>query len=189
MLDMMSGLGIRVVTVERPPEWNVLSGYAFNSARLPERSEAFLEYLRTDLKLFGVSLTTWMQGLFLGGDEYVRGQRARLLLAEMAFEQVFNRCDVVLQGTPDAFDIIGFPLVAFPIGLAHDERAGADLPVGAMIGGQPYAEDRLCAVVAAYQAVTDTHRLRPPEPDHVRPRRSSADQLRLTLDDVERLGA
>lgn len=189
MLDMMSGLGIRVVTVERPPEWNVLSGYAFNSARLPERSEAFLEYLRTDLKLFGVSLTTWMQGLFLGGDEYVRGQRARLLLAEMAFEQVFNRCDVVLQGTPDAFDIIGFPLVAFPIGLAHDERAGADLPVGAMIGGQPYAEDRLCAVVAAYQAVTDTHRLRPPEPDHVRPRRSSAEQLRLTLDDVERLGA
>ena len=189
MLDTMSGLGIRIVTVEPPEEWSVLSGYAFNSARLPERSEAFLEYLRSDLKLFGVSLTTWMQGLFLGGDEYVRGQRSRLLLAELAFERVFDRCDVVLQGTADAFDIIGFPLIAFPIGLARDDEAGADLPVGAMIGGQPYAEDRLCAVVAAYQAVTDAHRLRPPDPTAVRPRLSPAEPLRLTLDDVERLGA
>ena len=189
MLDTMSGLGIRIVTVEPPEEWSVLSGYAFNSARLPERSEAFLEYLRSDLKLFGVSLTTWMQGLFLGGDEYVRGQRSRLLLAELAFERVFDRCDIVLQGTADAFDIIGFPLIAFPIGLARDDEAGADLPVGAIIGGQPYAEDRLCAVVAAYQAVTDAHRLRPPDPTAVRPRLSPAEPLRLTLDDVERLGA
>ena len=188
MLDSMSGLGIRIVTIEPPDEWGTLSGYAFNSVRLPERSEAFLEYLRSDLKLFGVSLTTWMQGLFVGGDEYVRGQRAKLMLAELAFERVFDRCDVVLQSSADAFDIIGFPLVAFPIGLVADAEVGASLPEGAILGGQPYAEDRLCAVVAAYQAITDHHRLRPPEPG-LAPRAEARQPLRLSLGDVERQGA
>ncbi len=129
-----------------------------------------------------------MQGLFVGGDEYVRGQRAKLMLAELAFERVFDRCDVVLQSSADAFDIIGFPLVAFPIGLVADAEVGASLPEGAILGGQPYAEDRLCAVVAAYQAIADHHRLRPPEPG-LAPRAGARQPLRLSLGDVERQGA
>jgi len=164
MVDAMANLDIDIVEVALPQEWSLLTGYAANSMRLPERSEQFLEYLRSDLKLFGVSLTTWMQGLFVGGDEYVRGQRAKLLLAELVLNRVFAECDVMLFEAADAFDIIGFPLVAFPIGLEQDDDVRAMLPVGALLGGQPYAEDRLCAVVAAYQAVTGHHLQRPPDP-------------------------
>lgn len=184
MLDSMSSLGIRVVPIEPPDEWCILSGHAFNSVRLPERSEAFLECLQSDLKLLGVSLATWMQGLFLGGDEYVRGQRAKHMLVELFFARVFDRCDVVLQGSADAFDFIGFPLIAFPIGLVSNADASVRLPEGAILGGQPYAEDRICAVAAAYQAVTDHHRLGPPEPGT--PSRSQVRvPLRLSREEVE----
>jgi len=190
MLDTMSNLGMDIVEIHLPDEWSVLSGYAFNSVRLPERSEQFLEYLRADLKLFGVSLTTWMQGLFVGGDEYVRGQRAKLLLAEIAFTTIFDRCDVFLASSADAFDIIGFPLVAFPIGMAMEDVSGPTLPVGGLLAGQPYAEDRLCAAVAAYQAVTQHHLRRPPEPaQSTASNRSARRPIRLSLEDVERTGA
>ncbi|MBU6148207.1 MAG: amidase [Actinomycetales bacterium] len=190
MLNTMSNLGIDIVEIRLPDAWALLSGYAFNSVRLPERSEQFLEYLRSDLKLFGVSLTTWMQGLFVSGDEYVRGQRARLLLAEMALDQVFTACDVFAAERADAFDIVGFPLVAFPIGMAMDDDAATMLPVGGLLATRPYAEDRLCAVTAAYQAVTSHHRNRPPEPTQAGAHaRSSTRRLRLSLEDVERTGA
>ncbi len=35
MLDSMSGLGIRIVTIEPPDEWGTLSGYAFNQRSPP----------------------------------------------------------------------------------------------------------------------------------------------------------
>ena len=190
MLDTLSNLGITIVEIRLPDEWAVLSGYAFNSVRLAERSEQFLEYLRSDLKLFGVSLITWMQGLFVGGDEYVRGQRAKLLLADIAFTQVFNQCDVLLTPSADAFDIIGFPIVAFPIGMAVDDYAGVRLPAGGLLAGNPYAEDRLCAVVAAYQAVTQHHLRRPPEPALTNAKaRSSRQSIRLSLEQVEQTSA
>ncbi len=47
---------------------------------LPERSEPFLEYLQDDVRWFGVSLSGWINGLLLPGAEYLRGQRAKLLL-------------------------------------------------------------------------------------------------------------
>ncbi|MFK0020361.1 hypothetical protein [Streptomyces sp. NPDC090798] len=57
------------------------------------------------------------------------------------------------------FDILGLPEIAFPIGF----DAGG-VPVGAILGGQPYEEDRLLEVAAAYQAVTDWHTRRPADP-------------------------
>ena len=38
------------------------------------------------------------------------------------------------------------------------------MPVGTILGGRPFAEDRLLAVAAAYQAVTDFHLRRPADP-------------------------
>ena len=43
----------------------------------------------------------------------------------------------------------------------------ADFELGAMMGGQPFAEDRLLSLAGAYQAVTDWHRLRAPDPQDV----------------------
>lgn len=160
LLDTLSAIpGITLVDVPLPAEWSLLTGAAFNNVRLPERTEPFLEFLRQDLKLFGVSLTGWVQGLFLSGDEFLRGQRAKQVLLERVLFDLFSTCDVVVQTSPVPFDIVGLPEIAFPIGF---DPAG--VPIGTILGGLPYAEDRLLAVAAAYQAVTDWHLRRPPDP-------------------------
>lgn len=163
MLATFESLGARVVEVEMPAEWETLTSFSFNNVRLPERTEPFLEYLRQDVRLFGVSLSPWINGLLLSGPEYLRGQRAKLLLLRRILDDLFAQCDVVLQTRPFPFDMVGLPLIAFPIGSRVDDE-GRTLPVGAMLGGQPFAEDRLLSLAAAYQAVTEWHRMRPADP-------------------------
>lgn len=163
MVREMERLGVRVVELPYPEEWDVLTGGALNNVRLPERSEPFLTWLRTDVRLFGNALSPWINGLLLSGDEYLRGQRAKARLLEIVLEQVFSRCDVVVQTSPIPFDMIGLPLIAFPIGF--DETSGPARPMGAMLGAPPFGEERLLALAAAYQAVTDWHRRRPPDPE------------------------
>jgi amidase/aspartyl-tRNA(Asn)/glutamyl-tRNA(Gln) amidotransferase subunit A len=147
-----------------PPDWETLTSRSFNNVRLPERAEPFLRYLKEDVRLFGVALSPWINGLLLSGTEYLRGQRAKLVLLEQVLDHLFAQCDVVVQTEPFPFDMIGLPLVAFPIGF-EDRSSAVTRPVGAMLGGQPYAEDRLLSLAAAYQAVTDWHRRRPADPD------------------------
>jgi hypothetical protein len=66
-IDTVAGFGrATVVEVTPPPEFAVLTSSAFNNVRLPERSEPFMPFLREDLGLFGVSLTSWLQGALLG---------------------------------------------------------------------------------------------------------------------------
>ncbi|SCF13227.1 aspartyl-tRNA(Asn)/glutamyl-tRNA(Gln) amidotransferase subunit A [Micromonospora haikouensis] len=151
--------GATVVDVPLPDEWDLLTGGAFNNVRLPERSEPFMPYLRTDLRGFGVSVTSWLQGALLGANEFITGQRAKLLLMERVLDQLFASCDVVVQTSPVPFDILGLPEIAFPIG-----STAAGGPIGTILGGLPYGEDRLLSVAAAYQAVTDWHRRRPADP-------------------------
>jgi Asp-tRNA(Asn)/Glu-tRNA(Gln) amidotransferase A subunit family amidase len=165
MVRALEGVGVRVVELTYPEEWDVLTSGPLNNVRLPERSEPFLTWLRTDVRLFGNSLSPWINGLLLSGDEYLRGQRAKARLLEIVLEHVFSRCDVVVQTSPIPFDMIGLPLVAFPIGF--DETSGPARPLGAMLGAPPFGEERLLAVAAAYQSVTDWHRRRPPDPDPV----------------------
>lgn len=151
--------GVRLVDVPLPDEWDLLTGNAFNNVRLPERSEPFMPYLRGDLRGFGVSVTGWLQGALLGSNEFITGQRAKLLLLERVLDQIFDHCDVVVQTGPVPFDILGLPEIGFPIGFTP-----AGVPIGTILGGEPYAEDRLLSVVAAYQAATDWHWRRPPNP-------------------------
>jgi hypothetical protein len=119
-----------------------------------------MEHLRGDVRNFGVSLGPWINGLLMSGTEYLKGQRARLLLMERVMEHVFSRCDVVVQSSPIPFDILGLPLISFPIG--EQTARGIPLPVSGMLGGMPWAEDRLLSLVGAFQAVTGWHRRRPP---------------------------
>nr|WP_184830036.1 amidase [Jiangella mangrovi] len=174
-LDTLAGIeGCSVVDVTLPDEWDVLTG-RFNDVRLPERAEPFVPYLRQDLKLFGVSLTSWLQGALMGADEYVTGQRAKLVLLERVLDDLFSQCDVVVQTSPVPFDIIGLPELALPIGFS------GGIPIGTILGGRPYAEDRLLSVAAAYQALTDWHWQRPPDPAAAGWARSLASaRLRLT---------
>ncbi|MFI2651620.1 amidase [Micromonospora fulviviridis] len=173
-----------LVDVPLPDGWSQLTGGTFNNIRLPERSEPFMPYLRTDLRGFGVSVTSWLQGALLGGNEFLTGQRAKLLLMERVLNDLFDVCDVVVQTDPVPFDILGLPEIAFPIGLSP-----AGVPIGTILGGLPYAEDRLLSVVAAYQATTDWHLRRPADPPVAARARAEApaEVLRLTADQVAEL--
>ncbi|WP_157181126.1 amidase [Actinopolymorpha alba] len=151
--------GATLVDVPFPDEWDLLTGNAFNNVRLPERAEPFMPYLRDNLRGFGVSVTGWLQGALLGGTEFLTGQRAKLLLLDRVLDQIFDTCDVVVQTGPVPFDILGLPEIGFPIGFTGD-----GVPIGTILGGLPYAEDRLLSVAAAYQASTDWHWRRPPNP-------------------------
>ncbi|MDG4765951.1 amidase [Solwaraspora sp. WMMD406] len=174
-----------LVEVPFPEEWNLLTGGSFNNVRLPERSEPFMPYLRSDLRGFGVSVTSWLQGALLGANGWVTGQRAKLLLLERVLDQIFGSCDVVVQTSPVPFDIVGLPEIAFPIGFT-----GGGVPIGTILGGLPYAEDRLLSVVAAYQAVSDWHWQRPPNPPTAAPSAAAraatatASRGRLTAEEV-----
>ncbi len=92
--------GATLVDVSLPEGWDQLTGTVFNNIRLPERSEPFMPYLRTDLRGFGVTVTSWLQGALMGGNEFITGQRAKLLLMERVLNQVFDACDVVVQTGP-----------------------------------------------------------------------------------------
>ena len=161
-LRTMEELGVRLVQVALPPAWEELTSPAFNDVRLPERSEPFLEHLRKDVRLFGVALSPWINGLLMSGDEYLKGQRAKLALLRLVLVDLFRECDVVVQDGHVPFDMIGLPLIAFPVGMVRNR--GRELPTGVLLGGLPFGEERLLSVAAAWQWATDWHTRRPPEP-------------------------
>lgn len=167
-LDRIAAVpGTTLVDVRYPADWALLTG-VFNAVRLPERTEPFRHWLREDLSLFGVSSLSWLQGLLLSGDEWLTGQRAKTWLLQEVFAGVFSQVDVVLQTSPVPFDILGLPEIAFPIGEAPAYEGGPSAPVGVILGGQPYEEDRLLEVAAAHQAVSDFHLRRPADPSATR---------------------
>jgi hypothetical protein len=65
----------------------------------------------------------------------------------------------VVQTSPTPFDALGLPELALPIGFTAN-----GVPIGTILGGKPFGEDRLLSVAAAYQAVTDWHHHRPADP-------------------------
>lgn len=184
-LGALERLGAELVEMSEPAGWAELSSPVMNAARLPERSELYLPALRQDVRLFGVTLSSWINGLLLSGDEYLRAQRARSALLELALDEVFSGCDVVIQPGSLPFDMIGLPLIAFPIGMR--ERPGGTLPHGVLLGGAPFGEERLLAVAAAWQRVSDWHMRRPPALDALEaraPRRGAGERGRLGVEDV-----
>ena len=195
MLDTFRSLGAVVRDVPWPEQWEVLTSFNLNNVRLPERTEPFLHYLKEDVRLFGVSLSPWINGLLLSGDEYLKGQRAKWALLDRILSTFFVECDAVVLNSHLAFDMVGLPLMAFPIGFRESD--GRRLPVGGLIGAKPFGEERLLSLVAGYQAVTEHHRVRPAEfrtggdgPENPG-RQSSGNQgapIRLTIEDVDREG-
>ena len=187
-LREIEAAGAELVEVTPSERWSELSSFLFNAVRLPERTEPFLEHLRDDVRLFGVSLNSWMQGLFLSADEYLKGQRARHALLAATLDEIFDRCDVVVQTGHVPFDMIGLPLIALPTG--HRATDDGPRPHGILLGAPPFGEERLLSVAAAWQARTEHHRVRPPNLDDGReartPRgRPRADRGRLSAEEVE----
>jgi Asp-tRNA(Asn)/Glu-tRNA(Gln) amidotransferase A subunit family amidase len=189
-LESLAAGGVDVVELELPAGWSELSSGTFNAGRLPERSEPFLPWLREDVRLFGVTLSSWIQGLLLSGDEYLKAQRGRLALLRLALDEVFSRCDVVIQGSHLAFDMTGLPLITFPIGFREadegptDTGRGSALPEGVILGAPPFGEERLLAVAALWQARSEHHRRRPADPAEAQGALPSRDRGRMGLEEV-----
>jgi Asp-tRNA(Asn)/Glu-tRNA(Gln) amidotransferase A subunit family amidase len=170
--------GATVVDAAYPDDWGLLTG-VFNNVRLSERAEELLPFLQQDPKLLGVSSLSWLQGLFLSGDEWITGQRAKNHLLREVLDNSMAQCDVLLQTGPSQFDEIGLPELALPIGF-QAVNANPKVPVGTIIGGRPYEEDRLLEIAAAYQAVTTWHQERPADPPTAAtPSRTATVQVRV----------
>jgi len=187
-LAALPAMGAEIVDLSLPDEWEELTSSAMNAIRLPERSEIFLEELRSDVRRFGVSLSPWINGLLLSGDELLKGHRARSLLLRIVLERLFGSCELVLQTGAGPMDMIGLPLITFPIGMR--ERSGVSMPHGVLVAGLPFGEERLLALASTWQARSEWHLRRPPRlPDEEQVRGHGADSKQRGRLDVAAVAA
>ena len=112
--------------------------------------------------------------------DYVSGNNERVNELRTAFIAELERNPAV-QGVPDVtlpdqWDELtsaplggshgdpGLPLLCMPIGFDTEPNNGNRVPRGVVMAAPPFGEERLFAVAAAWQAVTDFHQVRPPDP-------------------------
>ncbi len=156
--------GVQIVpNVTLPDEWEELTSPPLGGSH-GDPTAFFIEHLREDVRNFADRLPRFLNGMLQSADTYVKVQQARNLLRHRMVTQLFNQCDVVVTSAGGSFDGVGLPLACTPIGFDTDETTGARVPRGATLGAPPFGEERLLAVIAAYQAVTEFHRERAPDP-------------------------
>lgn len=149
--------------VRLPEQWDELTSGALGGSH-GDPTAFFIEHLRRDVRLFADRLPRFLNGMLQSADTYVRVQQARNLLLHRITDGIFAQCDVVLTPGSGAFDGTGLPVACMPIGMDEDATTGRRVPRGVVLAGPPFAEERLLAVMAAYQASTDHHRQRPEDP-------------------------
>jgi aspartyl-tRNA(Asn)/glutamyl-tRNA(Gln) amidotransferase subunit A len=146
-----------------PDQWEELTSPPLGGSH-GDPTAFFIEALRKDVRDFGDRLPRFLNGMLQSADTYVKVQQARMLLMDRMQSQLFTQCDVVLTEGTGPFDGTGLPVLGMPIGFGRDERTGLTVPRGATLAAGPFGEERLLAVAAVWQAVTDHHRRRPPDP-------------------------
>ena len=149
--------------VTLPDQWEELTSPPLGGSH-GDPTAFFIEALRKDVRDFGDRLPRFLNGMLQSADTYVKVQQARMLLLHRMQTQLFNQCDVVLIEGTGASDGTGLPALCMPIGMDVDEGTGLDVPRGATLAALPFGEERLLGVAAAWQAFTDHHLRRPPDP-------------------------
>lgn len=150
-----------VPDVSLPDQWDELTSSPLGGSH-GDPTAFFIEELRTDVRNFADRLPRFLNGMLQSADTYVKVQQARMLLLHRLHTQLFNQCDVVLTPGSGAFDGTGLPVMCMPIGF--EDVDGRRMPRGAVLAAPSFGEERLLAVVAAWQAVTDYHTERPDDP-------------------------
>lgn len=150
--------------VTLPDQWDELTGSPLGGSH-GDPTAFFIEHLRKDVRNFASRLPRFLNGMLQSADTYVKVQQARNLLLHRMNTQLFNQCDVVLTQGTGAFDGTGLPAMCMPIGFDTDATTGRRVPRGATLAAPPFGEERMFAVVAAYQALTDHHTVRPADPE------------------------
>lgn len=152
-----------VPEVTLPDEWEPLTSPPLGGSH-GDPTAFFIEELRHDVRDFADRLPRFLNGMLQSADTYVKVQQARMLLLHRIHTQLFNQCDVLLTPGSGAFDGTGLPVMCMPIGFEDDADTGRRVPRGAVLAAPAFGEERLFAVVAAWQAVTDFHAERPADP-------------------------
>ncbi|MDE0474062.1 MAG: amidase, partial [Gammaproteobacteria bacterium] len=156
--------GVQIVPdVTLPDDWEALTSPPLGGSH-GDPTAFFIEQLRDDVRNFADRLPRFLNGMLQSADTYVKVQQARNLLRHRMVTQLFNQCDVVVTSAGGSFDGVGLPLACTPIGFDTDETTGARVPRGVTLGAPPFGEERLLAVIAAYQAATEFHRETAPDP-------------------------
>ena len=156
--------GVQIIPdVTLPDQWNELTSDPLGGSH-GDPTAFFIEHLRKDVRNFADRLPRFLNGMLQSADTYVKVQQARNLLRHRMLTQLFNQCEVVLTTSTGAFDGAGLPLMCMPIGFDTEPNTGNRVPEGIVMAALPFGEERLFAVAAAWQAVTDFHRQRPPDP-------------------------
>ena len=156
--------GVQIVPdVTLPDEWEALTSPPLGGSH-GDPTAFFIEQLRDDVRNFADRLPRFLNGMLQSADTYVKVQQARNLLRHRMVTQLFNQCDVVVTSAGGSFEGVGLPLACTPVGFDTDETTGARVPRGVTLGAPPFGEERLLAVIAAYQAVTEFHRETAPDP-------------------------
>jgi aspartyl-tRNA(Asn)/glutamyl-tRNA(Gln) amidotransferase subunit A len=145
-----------VPDVTLPDQWEELTDEPLGGSH-GDPTAFFIEHLRKDVRNFADRLPRFLNGMLQSADTYVKVQQARNLLLSRTLTQLFNQCDVVLTTETGAFDGMGIPLMGMPIGFDTDTDTGKTVPRGVVMAAPPFGEERLLAVAAAYQAITDFH--------------------------------
>jgi Asp-tRNA(Asn)/Glu-tRNA(Gln) amidotransferase A subunit family amidase len=155
---------VRIVPdVRLPDQWDELTSPPLGGSH-GDPTAFFIPHLRRDVRAFGDRLPRFLNGMLQSADTYVKVQQARMLLLHRMHTQLFTQCDVVLIDGTGPFDGTGLPVLCMPIGTDVDTATGSTVPRGATLAARAFGEERLLAVAAVWQAVTDHHRLRPPDP-------------------------
>jgi Asp-tRNA(Asn)/Glu-tRNA(Gln) amidotransferase A subunit family amidase len=164
-VELLSRAGnVRIVPDLRlPDQWDELTSPPLGGSH-GDPTAFFIQQLREDVRAFGDRLPRFLNGMLQSADTYVKVQQARMLLLQRIQTQLFAQCDVALIEGTGPFDGTGLPALGMPIGTDTDEETGRTVPRGATLAALPFGEERLLAVAAAWQARTDHHRLRPPDP-------------------------
>ena len=152
-----------VPDVTLPDQWDELTSAPLGGSH-GDPTAFFIEHLRKDVRNFADRLPRFLNGMLQSADTYVKVQQARNLLRNRMLTQLFNQCDVVLTTSTGAFDGTGLPLLCMPIGFDTEPDNGNRVPRGVVMAAPPFGEERLFAVAAAWQAITDFHQVRPPDP-------------------------
>ncbi|MEE2898218.1 MAG: amidase [Gemmatimonadota bacterium] len=162
-LERTSSIDV-VGEVTLPDQWDELTSAPLGGSH-GDPTAFFIDELRRDVRNFADRLPRFLNGMLQSADTYVKVQQARNLLLNRMLAQLFNQCDVVLTTGTGPFDGTGLPAMCMPIGFDTDATTGREVPRGATLAAPPFGEERLFAVVAAYQAVTDFHTVRPADPE------------------------
>jgi Asp-tRNA(Asn)/Glu-tRNA(Gln) amidotransferase A subunit family amidase len=177
VVEILAGIpGATMVDLTLPVGWEELNALTSTTG---EGSNWFVPYLREDVIQFATRLTGFLGGTLRSASTYLKAMMARYELFERTQKQLFNQCDVVLGANVGEFDGIGHPLCSFPIGFGTDTTTGLTVPRGAILGGSPFGEERILSVICAYQALTDWHTRRPPDPTIAAPPPPAAARVEL----------